>query len=223
MSDEFKQYIVSLYQDIPQEVYEGLLSVFCLGLVIFIAWKGLKTGLRYSAILLLVEYIFLLFCSTVFFRTTSELRKYDFHPFWSYSRPDLLVENIMNVIVFIPVGMILGSLLRVNYGSLLRVNYGSRLRVKGSWSRNGSWLMVKGSSTSERLRVGERSSGMATKSMTWLMVAIIGCGISVTIEALQFLFHRGFAETDDVMHNTLGCILGYILVKGSGLMVKTSK
>lgn len=24
MSEEFKQYVISLYQDIPQEVYEGL-------------------------------------------------------------------------------------------------------------------------------------------------------------------------------------------------------
>ena len=180
MREQFRTYIVSLYQNIPTEVYEGLLSVFCLGLVIFIAWKGFKTGLRYSAILLLVEYVFLLFCSTVIFRATGETRQYDFHPFWSYSRPDLLVENIMNVVVFIPVGLMLGSLLR-----------------------------VKGSSTSE-----------ATKSMTWLMVAIIGCGISVTIESLQFFLMRGFSEVDDVMHNTVGCILGYILVKGSRLMVK---
>ena len=179
MREQFRTYIVSLYQNIPTEVYEGLLSVFCLGLVVFIAWKGLKTGLRYSATLLLVEYIFLLFCSTVFFRTTSELRKYDFHPFWSYDRPDLLIENIMNTIVFIPVGMILGSLLR-----------------------------VKGSSTSE-----------ATKSMTWLMVAIIGCGISVTIESLQFFFMRGFSEVDDVMHNTVGCLIGWFMVKGSWFRV----
>ena len=93
MSDEFKQYIISLYQDIPQEVYEGLLSIFCIGLVVFVAWKGFKTGLRYSVALLLIEYIFLIFCSTVFFRTTSELRKYDIHPFWSYDRPELLVEG----------------------------------------------------------------------------------------------------------------------------------
>lgn len=176
MREQFRQYIINLYQDIPQEVYEGLLSVLCLGLVVFSAWKGFKTGLRYSAILLLVEYVFLLFCSTVFFRATSVTRQYDFHPFWSYSRPDLFVENLMNVIVFIPLGMILGSL----------------LRGKGSLSRNGSWLMV----------------------------AIIGCGLSVAIEALQFLFKRGFSEVDDVMHNTFGCILGYILVKGSRLMVK---
>ena len=196
MQEEFRLYIISLYKDIPPEVYEGLLSVFCLGVVLFMVFKGVRTGFKWSSVLLLIEYIFLLFCSTVIFRPTGETRQYDFHPFWSYSRPDLFVENLMNVIVFIPIGMILGSL----------------LRGKGSWSRNGSWLMVEGSSTSE-----------ATKSMTWLMVAIIGCGISVTIEALQFFLHRGFSEVDDVMHNTLGCILGYILVKGSGLMVKTSK
>ena len=100
---------------------------------------------------------------------------YDLHPFWSYGAyfsgevPQLLVENVMNVVVFLPVGIILGSLLR-----------------------------VKGSSTSE-----------ATKSMTWLMVAIIGCGISVTIESLLFFLMRGFSELDDVMHNTLGCLIGY--------------
>ena len=195
MQGEFKQYITSLYKDIPQEVYEGLLSVFCMGLVVFIAWKGLKTGLRYAATLLLVEYIFLLFCSTVIFRATGATRQYDFHPFWSYDRPDLLIENIMNVIVFIPVGMILGSL----------------LRVKASWSKYGSWFKVNGSSTSE-----------ATKSMTWLIVLLIGCSISVTIESLQFFFMRGFSEVDDVMHNTLGCILGYslwLMVHGAWLRV----
>lgn len=159
MREQFKQYVISLYQDIPQEVYEGLLSIFCIGLVVFIAWKGFKTGLRYSATLLLIEYIFLLFCSTVIFRAVSATRQYDFHPFWSYSRPDLLIENIMNVIVFIPVGMMLGSL----------------LRVKGSWA----------------------------------IALLIGCSISLTIESLQFLFIKGFSELDDVMHNTLGCMIGY--------------
>ena len=195
MKEQFRQYIINLYHDIPQEVYEGLLSIFCIGLVVFIAWKGIKTGLRYSATLLLIEYIFLLFCSTVIFRTTGATRQYDFHPFWSYDRPDLLIENIMNVIVFIPVGMILGSL----------------LRVKGSWSKYGSWFKVNGSSTSE-----------ATKSMTWLIVLLIGCSISVTIETLQFWFMKGFSEVDDVMHNTLGCILGYslwLMVHGSWLRV----
>jgi len=169
VQDEFEQYIISLYKDIPQEVYEGLLSVFCLGVVLFIAFKGVRIGLRWSSVLLLIEYIFLLFCSTVIFRPIGETRQYDFHPFWSYDRPDLLVENIMNVIVFIPVGMILGSL----------------LRVKGSW----------------------------------LVALLIGCSISITIEALQFCFMKGFSEVDDVMHNTVGCIIGWCMVKGSRFMV----
>lgn len=168
MQGEFKQYIISLYKDIPQEVYEGLLSVFCLGVVLFIAFKGVRIGLRWSSVLLLIEYVFLVFCSTVIFRPTGETRQYDFHPFWSYSRPDLLVENIMNVIVFIPIGLLLGC---------------------------------------------------AFKQTTWWKALLIGCSISVTIEALQFWFMKGFSEVDDVMHNTVGCIVGYILVKGVWLMV----
>ena len=172
MQEDFRLYIISLYKDIPQEVYEGLLSVFCLSVVLFIAFKGVRTGFKWSSVLLLIAYIFLLFCSTVIFRPTGETRQYDFHPFWSYDRPELLVENIMNVIVFIPIGMILGSL----------------LRVKGSWSKYGSWFKVNGS---------------------WLIVLLIGCGISVTIEALQFWFMKGFSEVDDVMHNTLGTLIGF--------------
>ena len=169
MREEFKQYLISLYQDIPQEVYEGILSIFSLGLVIFIAWKGFKTGLRYSAILLLVEYVFLLFCSTVIFRATGETRQYDFLPFWSYSRPDLLVENIMNVVVFIPVGLLLG---------------------------------------------------IAFKQTTWWKALLLGCGISVAIESLQFFLMRGFSEVDDVLHNTMGCIIGYMMVIGSWQIIR---
>lgn len=163
MRDEFKQYIISLYKDIPQEVYEGLLSVFCLGVVFFVAFKGIRTGFRWSSFLLLIEYIFLLFCSTVIFRPTGETRQYDFHPFWSYDRPELLVENIMNVVVFIPVGLLLGS---------------------------------------------------AFKQMTWWKALLIGCSISITIEALLFWFMRGFSEVDDVMHNTVGCLIGFLIVSG---------
>ena len=164
MREQFRQYIINLYQDIPTEVYEGLLSVFCFGLVLLLGFCGIKKGLRYSSGLLLVEYVFLLFCSTVIYRTVGETRQNDFHPFWSYKaiqegREELLAENIMNVVVFVPVGLMLGSF----------------LRVKGSW----------------------------------LFTLLIGCGISVTIEALQFFLMRGFSEVDDVMHNTLGCLIGF--------------
>ena len=166
---QFEDYAFSLVHAIPYYVYEGIASIFCLGLVVFIAWKGFKTGLRYSAALLLIEYVFLIFCSTVIFRPTRETRQYDFHPFWSYNRPELLMENIMNVVVFVPVGMLLC---------------------------------------------------VVFKQMTWWKALLIGCCISISIESLQLLFMKGFSEMDDVMHNTVGCLMGWFMVKGSRLMVK---
>lgn len=163
MRELFRTYIVSLYQNIPTEVYEGLLSVCCLGLVLLLVFCGIKKGLRYSLMLLLIEYVFQLFCSTAIFRSVGETRQYNFQPFWSYKaiqegREDLLAENIMNVVVFVPVGLLFG---------------------------------------------------IAFKQMTWWKALLIGCSISVTIESLQFFFLRGFSEVDDVIHNMVGCLIGF--------------
>lgn len=146
---------------------------FFLGAVVIIAFKGFRKGWRYVAGLLLTEYIALLYCSMVICRPYSKDVGHDFHPFWSYGKPELVVENIMNVFVFIPVGILLGSL----------------LRGKGSC----------------------------------LIALVVGMGISLSIEAMQYVFHRGFAEVDDVMHNTIGCIAGYMLVNGSRFIVKGVK
>jgi glycopeptide antibiotics resistance protein len=163
MREQIAEYVVSLYKNIPMAVYEGLLSVLCLGVVVIIVCYGLKRGWRKIAGLILVGYVFVIYCSTVLFRTAADGNGHEFRPFWSYDaiengRSELLAENMMNVIVFVPVGVMLGC---------------------------------------------------AFRSMTWWKVLLIGCGISVSIEAMQYIFHRGFAETDDVMHNTLGCVIGY--------------
>lgn len=50
-------------------------------------------------------------------------------------------------------------------------------------------------------------------SLNWRKVLLFGCGISFSIEVLQFIFCKGCAELDDVMHNTLGCLLGYGMYK----------
>ena len=51
--------------------------------------------------------------------------------------------------------------------------------------------------------------GCTFRSMTWWKVMLIGGGVSVLIETIQFYFKRGFSEVDDVMHNTAGCLIGY--------------
>lgn len=119
MIEQFLHYYNNLNQEVPVpvSVYEGLLSIFVVGLVLLVAFKGVKNGLRFSSGLLLLELIFLLLCFTVIFRTPSMAARYDFHPFWSYvaiqeGREELLPENVMNVIGFLPVGLLLGVCMR---------------------------------------------------------------------------------------------------------------
>ena len=175
MKEEFRKYIIDLYRDVPISLYEGLLSILFFGAMVLVSFWGWKKGLKKIAGLLFAEYVFLIYCSTVIFRNFAEICGYEFIPFWSYARTDLFVENIMNVVVFVPAGILLGCALR---------------------------------------------------SMTWWKVLLIGCGISVSIEAMQYFYHRGFAETDDVMHNTLGCILGYgvyLMIQGLWNKVLSNK
>lgn len=182
MNEKIAEYVISLYRDIPMAVYEGLLSVLCLGVVVIIACYGLKRGWRKIAGLILAEYVFVIYCSTVIFRTAADGNGHEFRPFWSYEaiedgRSELIAENLINVVVFVPLGILLGFMFN-----------GSRCTV------------MKGI----------------------LIALMIGMGISVSIEAMQYFFQRGFAETDDVMHNTLGCILGYslwLMVHGAWLRV----
>lgn len=186
MRDQIAEYVVSLYRDIPMAVYEGLLSALCLGVVVIIACYGWKRGWRKIVGLLLAEYVFLIYCTTVIFRTTADGNGHEYKPFWSYEAiknggEDLIAENIMNVAVFVPVGMMLGIV-------------------------------------TQKTRKAQNNF----RTRTARIAPIIGVGliISVSIETMQYFFHRGFAETDDVMHNTLGCLIGYGLI---GLIRKIIK
>lgn len=151
-------YLEDLIHGIPSEIYVGAAILLCIGLLFLLKWKGYKKGIRYIALLAFAEYVTLIYCSTVVFRTTREVHKYDFHPFWSYNDSSLFVENIMNVIVFIPIGILLGL-----------------------WFKKGK---------------------------LWKTIGM-GCLISISIEVLQLFFKRGFSEVDDVIHNTLGCAIGF--------------
>ena len=46
------------------------------------------------------------------------------------------------------------------------------------------------------------------RGLSWWYALLIGCGISFSIEVLQFFLKRGFSEFDDVFSNTLGCLIG---------------
>ena len=54
-------------------------------------------------------------------------------------------------------------------------------------------------------------AGFGLQRMTFKKVLFLGGGLSIFIELLQFIFMKGFCEIDDVIHNVLGCLIGYAL------------
>lgn len=44
-----------------------------------------------------------------------------------------------------------------------------------------------------------------------LLLAAVGCGVSVLVEAMQYFYQLGLVEVDDVIHNTLGMVLGVMV------------
>ena len=60
--------------------------------------------------------------------------------------------------------------------------------------------------------------GLVVKNKSLISVAILGACISIGIELFQLMFKKGFSELDDVIHNTLGCVLGYCMFM---IIVKT--
>lgn len=165
MKEAIKSYTNSLINDVPHSTYEAMLSAMCIGIVLLLAWRRRRAG-RYIAGLFLVEYSFLLYCSTVIYRKALKERGCDLMPFWSYraimdGKEQYLAENIMNVVVFVPIGLFLGL----------------AMRGRNIWA-----------------------------------ALLVGAGLSIGIEVMQFVFKKGFAEVDDVMHNTLGCLIGYGMI-----------
>lgn len=157
MLELFKLYIESSKNDVPYYIYEGLMSVFCVVGVVLLICKG-KDAWRDISFMLFCELVVLIYSATVIFRMENVTRKYNFMPFWSYDKPELLVENIMNIVVFVPIGILLGYSFR---------------------------------------------------NITWWKALFIGASISASIEISQFCLMRGFSELDDVIHNTIGCMIGY--------------
>ena len=53
------------------------------------------------------------------------------------------------------------------------------------------------------------------REVVWWKAILVGMGISMSIELLQLILMRGCCETDDVIHNTLGCLVGYCVAHRS--------
>lgn len=162
MEKALEVYCALSFGYLPESVLIASFLLLCLGIILLVMSFGIKRGLCDSLGLILVIYVVLLYCSTVFYRPPYVESQYNLIPLWSYvaiieGKKELLSENLLNIAVFIPIGFLLGAILR-----------------KG-----------------------------------WLITLCMGASLSVGIELLQFILGRGFSEVDDVIHNSLGCVLGY--------------
>lgn len=116
MFDKLQHFISVVFRDIPTSFLVGFLVLFAVGTILFLAIMGGKQGAKWSAGLFLVEYMALLFALAVLTRKVHPDRAFDFSLFWSYraaiqsGKDALLIQNIANVLAFIPIGILLGCI-----------------------------------------------------------------------------------------------------------------
>lgn len=167
------QYIESLLQSTPFNVYIILISIVILCTIISSKVKGFQYAVKTLPYYLLFFYAAIVICSTLIFRNGEGGRGVHLIPFWSYfatdNFPRLPIENVMNFLAFMPMGFLLG---------------------------------------------------LITIKLKWYQVATVGCGFSLFVELTQLIFKRGMCELDDVIHNTLGCLVGYSIVGLIGFIFK---
>ena len=142
--------------------------------------KITKTQMCFS--ILFIIYLLHVYGSTVFSRLPST-RKYQLEVFWSwkeilnsmnttYPKYELLLENTLNVIMLLPLGI------------FLPLVYG--------------------------------------KKIDWKVGLLIGFCISFSIELMQLILCRGMFDVDDIIHNSLGFLIGIVIINKVVLMNKIS-
>ena len=58
-----------------------------------------------------------------------------------------------------------------------------------------------------------------TTRQQWLVAFLLGIGLSLGIELLQLAFKKGSFEIDDIIYNTLGCLMGFALWRGLSRLI----
>ncbi len=163
---------------IPDEIlYSSLL--LCVALILFGIYSSyVKDKKQFVLWSLFVEYILVVLCSTVVFRSYFAEARIEYMPFWDYvaianKTPGVSVwDIILNVVLFLPFGFLLSA-------------------IMPTWN--------------------------------WWNVLLSGCCFSFCIESMQFIISKGIAQTDDLMHNSLGALLGYFIFRMMRKIIKRNR
>ncbi|MBO6255257.1 MAG: VanZ family protein [Bacteroidaceae bacterium] len=164
------KYVFEYDAGIPKSLALGFSVAVCAFVVVLSVVKADNILLvRRVSWSLLLGYVLLVLCFTVFFREGKDVAQISMKPLWNYESLNykLIAESILNVFLFMPIGFLAGAAVR-----------------------NRRMLTVLG----------------------------IGLFISFSIEVMQYVFQRGVCNIDDLMHNVLGCFIGYSLFALCSLM-----
>lgn len=150
-----------------REIVAFIIISFIISIVLLCLYKAGKIKItQFIVAELLFLFLSVVFASTVFTRTPG-IRQYELIPFWSWYEvfvnhsKELLWENILNVLLLFPMGILLKSL------------FGHKMRPFTAF--------------------------------------LLGFTVSAVIEISQLVLRRGLFEWDDMLHNGLGCMLGFML------------
>lgn len=128
MIEEYGVYLLALEERIPNEVFCVLIALLFLAALSLYCLKKWGRFWRGFIALALLEYIFLIYCSTILFRDQWEDPIYNFSLFWSYAACskggslDIGVDMVMNVVLFIPIGLLLGiSIYKIRWWVVLMI------------------------------------------------------------------------------------------------------
>lgn len=155
------KYVLEYDAGVPKLLALGFSVAVCASVVVLSVVKADNPWFfRRVSWSLLLGYVLLVLCFTVFFREGKDVVEISMKPLWNYESLNykLIAESILNVFLFMPIGFLAGA---------------------------------------------------AVKNRRILNALGIGLLISLSIETMQYVFRRGVCNVDDLVHNVLGCFIGY--------------
>ena len=143
----------------------GIILLLSIVLCVYIWFKIHDTPpkMKLLSVVILVTYYSFVLLSTVFSRTdfqgsSVELEPYMYNIIVNNDYSNIVFEEILiNIIMFIPIGVLLGLIKRMNI----------------------------------------------------IRLCLLSICLSGFIELLQFICQKGICEINDLIHNTIGCVIGY--------------
>ncbi len=163
-------YFDHISTNISESLCVVLLLVLCVTAIVIFSRKGvIRIQLRRLLRVMFVEYLVLLFCSTVIFREEMPEAGVKFTLFDGYFRQNMdpLKDALLNIAIFIPIGLCTSVFLRYP---------------------------------------------------KWQKTLLLSASLSCTIELSQYVLSRGWCDTNDVMNNIIGGMIGWGLYV---MMLKT--